>query len=399
LVKHKMKISKFLPALILSLMAVVPIAWKCLFCKDRAFNNKKEFNILSSRHVFDKGLTPWESIGGCGAGGSGDGSSDGIMWVGDGVRGGLIDVEVLPKLSFGQNFRKFSVAPRFSTKPGATVTFGAIVPVMSTTAEVQPVSNQPSYEQTTGGMGDITLDISKAIGVYGQYSAKLAMTFPTGQYDIKRGADNSPQILPKVLQKGSGIYNLTFTFERTIDLENGIILIDAGYSYPFAFRPFAKKNEFIDTYFNDYKSLTGDRRFYYRFKPYGENDLGAFTPQSLNLSAYYGYRGIKGQVHSWGVYFGAPLGVAWIQCEKVGIYDPRPDPDHKAWNAALIYGVEMQTSSVPLFFAVSLPIHDKKNSPSHNIYDPVPFSRWDGPNWSDFRQQWTFAIGIKATLF
>ncbi|WP_294986905.1 hypothetical protein, partial [uncultured Fibrobacter sp.] len=29
--------------------------------------------------------TPWESIGGCGAGGSGGGSGDGIKWIGQGV--------------------------------------------------------------------------------------------------------------------------------------------------------------------------------------------------------------------------------------------------------------------------------------------------------------------------
>ncbi len=41
-------------------------------------------------------MTPWQSIGGCGAGGSG-GGTDGIKWVGEGVSGGLVQVEVLPK--------------------------------------------------------------------------------------------------------------------------------------------------------------------------------------------------------------------------------------------------------------------------------------------------------------
>ena len=38
--------------------------------------------------------TPWQSIGGCGAGGSGGGSGDGIKWIGQGVSGGYLETEV-----------------------------------------------------------------------------------------------------------------------------------------------------------------------------------------------------------------------------------------------------------------------------------------------------------------
>src|SRR3954471_11077364 len=53
-------------------------------------------------------MRPWRNIGGCGAGGSGGGSS-GIRWVGRGVSGAVLDVEFMPKINFGQTFL-FSIA-------------------------------------------------------------------------------------------------------------------------------------------------------------------------------------------------------------------------------------------------------------------------------------------------
>ena len=46
--------------------------------------------------------TPWQSIGGCGAGGSGGGSGDGIKWIGQGVSGGSLEAEVFTKYNVGQ---------------------------------------------------------------------------------------------------------------------------------------------------------------------------------------------------------------------------------------------------------------------------------------------------------
>ena len=106
------------------------------------------------------------------------------------------------------------------------------------------------------------------------------------------------------------------------------------------------ENEFNDSYWENLKHK-GDR-FEYRFKPYGENDLGAFTPPSVGASIAYGYRGRPGIVQSLGLSFSVPLGVAWISSEKVGSYDPRPDPDHQAWSAAIAYGLEFSNADFPV---------------------------------------------------
>ncbi|NLG16462.1 MAG: hypothetical protein GX556_03910 [Fibrobacter sp.] len=400
--QRKAGLLRLMPAIILAAAAFLPAIWFCtcgmfdLFSRG-AFSS--EDVRLCDIQVSLPHLTPWASVGGCGAGGSGGSSNDGIKWMGNGVSGGLIDLEILPRYSFGEDYFFFTVAPYFSFKPTYTTDLGISIPFMSKTAEVQYLSNQESYNRTTGGLGDIALDFSKKIGMSGEHSVGIQMTLPTGQYDIKRGSDRAQYFLPKELQKGSGLYNAALEWSMEKDVEDGLWKVTARYDFPFNAKPFTRENQMLDKYFEDYSDRTSSRRFYYRFKPYGENDLGAFTPSLMAFSFQYGYRGIEGYTHSWGVNFSAPIGVAWISSEVPGVYDPRPDPEHKAWGAALVYGVEVANPKYPLFIAISTPLNDRTNKPGEDAYDPSPFARWDFPDWSSFLQQWTIAIGVKATMF
>ena len=400
--KNYIRLLQVAPAVLLIAGALFPLV---LFSLKKGSDDSFQSHNLHKKidthsPIFFPPLTPWESIGGCGAGGSGGvNGGDGIKWMGVGVSGGLLDVEVLPKYHIEKDFNSFSIAPRFSFKPTWTTTAGITIPVSLKTGEVQYLSNQSSQDRTTGGLGDISIDVSKKIGMSGEYSLSLSMSLPTGQYDIKRGSDRDATILPARLQNGTGLYNAALEINRTIDVEKGFLLIDAIYNYPFNMKPFSKKNEMLDKYYSSYKDQTGNPRFYYRGKPYGENDLGAYTPPSISFASYYAYKGIENYVHSWGMTFSAPLGVAWINSEKPGLYDPKPDPDHAAWNAAFIYGIEFTKPKFPLFMAVSLPIHDRTNSPGTDIYDPKPMGKWDWPDWNDFLNRWTFALGFKTTMF
>ena len=342
--------------------------------------------------------TPWQSIGGCGAGGSGGGSGDGIKWIGQGVSGGYLEVEAFTKYTVGQNFTGVSFTPHLSIKPTWSTKLGVSVPWMSHSGEVQYRSNQIPADRTTGGVGDVSIDFSKTIGSGGAASLSASLTIPTGQYDIKRGTDSGKELLPSSFQKGSGLYSLTVGWDYSRDTDKGIWLYGLSYTHPFAMHLISGENEFNDSYWKDLDH--NDDRFEYRFKPYGENDLGAYTPPSVGGSIAYGYRGRPGIVQSFGVNFSVPLGVAWINSEKVGTYDPRPDPDHQAWSVAFAYGIEFSNSDFPVFLAVSLPLHDKSNAADpENEYDESPMRKWDTPDWSDFGQQWTIAVGIKGRFF
>ncbi|MBD3356577.1 MAG: hypothetical protein GF363_05435 [Chitinivibrionales bacterium] len=328
-----------------------------------------------------------------------------------GVSGGLIDAEVMYTATIGQNYRHKQVKTRLSMKPTYTTTLGLTVPVVSKIGNHQPQTNEPPRTEISGGLGDVSLDLSKAFGMSGQYSLSFALTMPTGQYDIKRGTDNQKQFLSSSLQKGGGLWAPSVTLSYSKDVIDGIWLFDAGYSHPMALN-FKGKNQYItsdedaeDRFVNlskdfEYMDEEQKERYEYVFKPYGENDLGAYTPPSVNASVYFGYRGIDHYVHSWGVTFSAPLGVAWIPGFSASEYNPFPDPDHKAWNASLNYGLEWSRHKFPIFFAVSLPISDKANEPdSQDRYNEEPFKKWDGPDWSDLRQSWTVGVGMKATMF
>lgn len=342
--------------------------------------------------------TPWESIGGCGAGGSGGGSGDGIKWIGQGVSGGYLEVEAFTKYSVGQNFSGVTFTPHLSVKPTWDTKIGISIPWMSHSGEVQYRTNQQPTDRTTGGLGDLSLDFSKTIGSGGAASLSASLSIPTGQYDIKRGTDASQEILPSSFQKGSGLYSLTLGWDYSRDTDKGIWLYGLTYTHPFAMHLFSGENEFNDSYW-DGLSHKGDR-FKYRFKAYGENDLGAYTPPSVGGSIAYGYRGRPGIVQSFGFSFSVPLGVAWISSEKVGSYDPRPDPDHQAWSAAFAYGIEFSDTDFPIFLALSIPIHDKANAPdSKDEYDESPMRKWNLPDMGDFGQQWTIAVGVKGSFF
>lgn len=341
--------------------------------------------------------TPWESIGGCGAGGSGGGAGDGIKWIGQGVSGGILEVEAFTKYAVGQNFSGVTFTPHLSMKPTWSTKVGLSIPWMSHSGEVQYRTNQIPADRTTGGLGDLSFDFSKTIGSGGAASLSASLSLPTGQYDIKRGTDAAELILPSSFQKGSGLYSLTLGWDYSRDTDKGIWLYGLTYTHPFAMRLFSGENEFNDSYWKNIERK-GDR-FNYRFKPYGENDLGAYTPPTVGGSIAYGYRGRPGIVQSFGFNFSVPLGVAWISSEKTGVYDPRPDPDHKAWSAAFAYGIEFSDADFPIFLALSIPIHDKANAANpDNEYDEKPMREWNAPDWSDFGQQWTIAVGVKGSF-
>jgi hypothetical protein len=156
---------------------------------------------------------------------------------------------------------------------------------------------------------------------------------------------------------------------------------------------FTGKNEFLNTYFKDYKDSTGNKRFYYRFKPYGENDLGDYTPPSFCASGYFGLRDNREIMQSFGVTFSAPLGVAWIHDElqngSVLHYNPRPDPDDIAWSAQLIYGMEFSNPKHPLYLAIVKPVHDVRDAQG----------KWNGPDLTALVNEWSIVLGVKATLF
>jgi len=347
-------------------------------------------------------LTPWRCVGGCGAGGSGGTAAD-IKWIGTGVSGGLINAEFMGSNTVGENYRYMQLKTRLSFKPTYTSDIGLSLPIVSKIGTLQPSTIDNDKTEVTGGMTDLTLDFSKSIGMEGQYGLQFALTCPTGQFDIKRGSDRELQYLPTSLQRGSGIFLSSLGLTRSLDVENGIWLFETYYSHPFAVNIHGK-NQFVNDKANQYNEINSKwdllsddqkKRFEYYFKPYGENDLGGYTPPSVAANVFYGYRGIPQYVHSFGLKANVPLGVAWIPEFSSSVYNPKPDPDFKAWNLTLHYGLEFSRPEYPIYLSFNKLISSKPSA----IKDEEHLARWNLPGKSDLLSSWTFALGIKTSWF
>ena len=349
------------------------------------FSENKADERLSS-------LTPWQNIGGCGAGGSGNSGGASVKWIGKGVSGGLIDLQSLGGYSLFQDHSVRSLTTRFSFKPTYTSQIGLTIPIYDKMSPIQPSTLYQRQYEETGGTGDLMVDGTLNFGMEGEFACMVSIGLPTGQYNIVRGSDQTSFLLPSLSQMGTGLTVPALTLSYTKDVENGIWIVDATYTHPMAIS-FSGKNGFLDTYFQDYKDSTGNKRFYYRFKPYGENDLGDYTPPSLSATLYYGLKGNQEVMQSFGLTFSAPLGIAWIHDELMNgstlQYNPRPDPDQMAWSAQLVYGIEFSNPKHPLYLAVVKPIHDIKD----------PQGTWNGPDMQALKNEWGLVLGVKATMF
>ena len=380
-----------------------------LFCS-AAIGIAIAFAGYSAFHAQGDGLstlTPWRCVGGCGAGGSGGTGAD-VKWVGNGVSGGLINAEVIGSSTLGENYEYKQMKTRLSWKPTWTTNLGLTIPIVSKIGTLQPKTNYDDKTEMTAGLSDLMVDFSKSVGMEGEYSLSLNLTLPTGQYDIKRGREGAMLYLPTTLQRGGGIYNASMGISRTKDVDKGIWIVEAYYNYPFAIN-FYGKNQMINGNSDQYNDLNSSwdllsssqkKRFEYWFKPYGENDLGAYTPPSFTLAAYYGYRGIEHYVHSFGVKAWVPFGVAWIPDFSASSYNPVPDPDNKTWSITLHYGLEFSKPEYPFYLAINkVIISGSDKNDMKDAFDEAALRKWRTPDLKDLLNMWTLAIGIKTTMF
>ena len=350
--------------------------------------------------------TPWACVGGCGAGGSGGAGGATAKWIGNGVGGGLLDVQEMYSSSATKKSMTNALETRLSTHPTYTSILALTVPVLAKNGMLQPETTNPGKMVMNNGMGDIRIDFQNSFGLSGEFSYNFTLAIPTGNFEEVDGDDKNSTLLPTNLQLGTGLYSLTLDLGYTKDLDKALVLVDAMYTHPFAVN-FSGKNTYFPLY-NDtatWNLMTADQqhRFKYYFKPYGENDFGAYNPPSITLSGFYATKAIEHFVHSFGLMFSAPIGVAWIPSFDAKSYDPKPDPDNQSWTATLCYGLEFSQPNFPIFVAAYVPIHSKTASATNaqlkDQYDTKPMAQWNAPDMHDILHRWSVFVGTKTTLF
>jgi hypothetical protein len=277
------------------------------------------------------------------------------------------------------------------------VLLGISAPLKSSRGTVQAHQHLVPYDATGGGIGDVSVDATAILLATNPVALQLGLQFPTGAYALARGRQNEEQNLPSRLQPGSGLHALIVALRHERSLfGRGQWGFSGRCVFPFALRLSSGKNEFLHTRFAHHAGETDNSRFYYRFKPYGENDLGRYIPAHAILTATYSHPSDDKFHHSAVVRLSIPFGVHWQPSHIATHYDPYPDPNHRAWTSTWVYMPEYRMDALSLMGFIAVPLSDSPNgSNPADRYDATPFSRLDGPDWREFPRQSSFGLGFR----
>ena len=350
---------------------------------------------ISNRETFDDSLsfpalTPWQSVGGCGASSAGNrmgvrfpASIEPVLFDTSGTFGG--------KLSYGflttPNLATSIVVPELRGRL-ANAGFMLSLPVV--------------FRHVSSGIGDMELGTSYLFRCIVPTILNAGLRLPTGKFDIMRGSDGMQLLLSSDLQSGDGVYCLNVGVSSLMRTGRGCMAVTGNIWFPFAMS-FSGENRFLDAYYSRYKcyrdSADSDnkRRFYYFFKPYSENDLGDYFPPELSFAVEYSLPVWQIVRHVWSVDFGFPIGVSWEHNASPVIYSPAPNYNHRAWKSDFQYGVECNFLAFSLFSAISLPLYDKQNySPNPYSNDDSYLSKLDAPDFDEFGQNWQIFLQMRT---
>jgi len=173
-------------------------------------------------------LASWGNIGGCGAGGGGSGAATGgVKWVGRGVTGGAVDVQLTGGETFLEGGYYSSMTLRLGTELDHKWMIAANVPFL---VNVQQVDVEPLGESHTAvlpAFGDLSLELTRKLGMDNASSVTFTLGVPTGDHDaVREGV-----VLPQQMQPGAGSFFGAMTFEHTFDQEWGLIVLGGSVSY------------------------------------------------------------------------------------------------------------------------------------------------------------------------
>ena len=292
-------------------------------------------------------LATWETIGGCGAGGTG-GSGVPLIWVGRNTTGGLVHAELLSSdvlFNGGYNLSEVAQLDRdIDTKQKWNA--GVVVPYLykyyinykNLTPPIGPL------DISNAGLGDINLYLTRRLGKINDTSATLGLGIPTGTWHEEFRND----LLSQDKQLGLGNFSGWLQLSHTVDETWGLIVFGgiAGYR--------GGRNRL-----NNYRAPTGSL---YAYTGYF---LGPFVP-ALGLS----FTGFTGKDQDQGIDQDLPLTVV-------------------AGSASL----EWSTDYIAVIAAVTLPYSFGDGALSR-LFGITPYSLGDG-----VLQPWSATLAIAVSPF
>ncbi|HEY0713332.1 MAG TPA: hypothetical protein VGF45_11710 [Polyangia bacterium] len=182
-------------------------------------------------------LASWQTIGGCGAGGSGSGGSS-IKWVGRNVSGGLFNViqtSGYTHLYTDPNSQEFRSGFNFSstTQVSSDITerwnAGVAIPYLyKVYRDFKPNPQLPKKKDIANrGVGDVSFLLVRKFGAIKDTIATLSLGLPTGTYTEKLDGSS----LSQETQLGFGKPNASLTIDHVLDEIWGLFVIGGNASY------------------------------------------------------------------------------------------------------------------------------------------------------------------------
>jgi len=210
-----------------------PSILKYLYEKNHtAIIQQKPLDVLNNQN-----LIWWDNIGDCGVGGGSGSAGGAARWIGRGVTGGMIDLEILGNKSIGNDYVYENLNPKISYNISERNTLNLIIP-FTTKSGTYKISEEP-LQETVGGLGNVNIEYRRKYGQTNAGTMMMSLGVPTGKYDHRRewvasgGAINNMYVVPE-LQTGNGLYNLSLGTQYSVSKDWGMILFGGSYTAMFA---------------------------------------------------------------------------------------------------------------------------------------------------------------------
>lgn len=173
-------------------------------------------------------LASWQTIGGCGAG-AGSASGGGLKWIGRNVRGGLFNVQEQASYSnIGKApYNEYNLF--VNTLINADVTekwnLGVVLPFVYKYLDdpLHIAPDAPAINYSNGGLGDMSLMVTRRLGRINATSVTGIVGLPTGKSDATYTPGGT--YLNQSAQVGFGKPNGALILDHTMDEVWGVIVV------------------------------------------------------------------------------------------------------------------------------------------------------------------------------
>jgi hypothetical protein len=168
-------------------------------------------------------LASWETIGGCGAGGTG-GAGVGVKWIGRNTSGGLFQMITQANYIRLTNAYNYIVTTQVTRDLGGKWNGGVLVPVLY--KRYNDYAGLPT-DISNSGLGDVNLLLTRRFGRINSTAVTASLGLPTGTHDAKYKTD----LLTQEKQLGIGKVTGTLMLDHFLDQGWGLVVLGGSAAY------------------------------------------------------------------------------------------------------------------------------------------------------------------------